>query len=341
MNRYRTAEESLDKRIEKKLTQNTEWYKEDRKRDEDEEEEERVEGREKRTIGFRKKKRIKDWAEEARERDEEIKSGRVKGILFVPYTEMSTLAKRIRNRLKVYEELSDISMRVVEKTGERVMDTLHRSNPWENNKCGRVDCRICESPEEKIWGKCRHRNVVYETQCMTCYNEKSSKERKEVREEKEPTMEESGEKRKREEENREMKIIKKKIVKYVGETARSCYERQQEHFKDYTNLNLRSHILKHYLDCHRDIKLEELEFRVRVIGRFRSSFERQIGESIWLNSYLKEGITILNSKNEYNRCRIPRLGLELNSTDALEDYKEKQEEMRLRQELNKMKDEGW
>ena len=60
MNRYRTAEESLDKRIEKKLTQNTEWYKEDRKRDEDEEEEERVEGREKRTIGFRKKKRIKD-----------------------------------------------------------------------------------------------------------------------------------------------------------------------------------------------------------------------------------------------------------------------------------------
>ena len=26
--KYRTAEESLEKRIEKKLTQNTEWYKE-------------------------------------------------------------------------------------------------------------------------------------------------------------------------------------------------------------------------------------------------------------------------------------------------------------------------
>ena len=84
--------------------------------------------------------------------------------------------------------------------------------------------------------------------------------------------------------------------------------------------------------------LEKLEVRVRVIGRYRSAFERQIGESIWLNSYLREGIVILNSKNEYNRCKIPRLGMELRSEEALEEFKEKQEEQRRRYELQKLKE---
>ena len=88
--------------------------------------------------------------------------------------------------------------------------------------------------------------------------------------------------------------MKERVVKYEGETARSFYEK--EHFSDYNNLYLRSHILKDYLDVHQDIPMDKLEIRVRVIGKYMSSFERQLGESIYLNNYLKDGVTILNSK---------------------------------------------
>ena len=151
----------------------------------------------------------------------------------------------------------------------------------------------------------------------------------------------NGKKRVRES---EIKVVEEKIdgrtVKYVGETARSCYERQKEHYNGFNNMYLRSHILKHFLDAHRNISFEELErnIRVRVIGRYRTSFERQIGESIWLNNYLKNGVTVLNSRNEYNRCKIPRLGLELQSYDALEEYKEKQLENQRKQEIHKLRE---
>ena len=74
---------------------------------------------ESKTFGYRHKKKEKDWADKARETEEKIERGKVKGVLFIPYNERSELAKRIRRKLKVYEELSDINVRVVEKTGER------------------------------------------------------------------------------------------------------------------------------------------------------------------------------------------------------------------------------
>ena len=85
--------------------------------------------------------------------------------------------------------------------------------------------------------------------------------------------------------------------------------------------------------------MEKMEVRVRIVRRYRSSFERQIGESIWLNSYIKEGVSVLNSKNEYNRCTIPRLGMALKEyDDEIDEYNEKQVEKKMRQELHKLKE---
>ena len=94
----------------------------------------------------------------SKETEEEIRSGMIKGVLFIPYTVKSELAKRVRNKLKMYEKISNLKVRVVEKTGQRIMDVLHKSNPWESNKCGREDCMICKGPEEKMW-----KNVDIET----------------------------------------------------------------------------------------------------------------------------------------------------------------------------------
>ena len=87
-------------------------------------------------------------------------------------------------------------------------------------------------------------------------------------------------KRKREEthkENREQKK-KGKTVKYIGETSLSAYERLREHWNDYKNLSTKSHILKHYMDCHKDIPMDKMRFKMKIIQRYRNTFERQIGE---------------------------------------------------------------
>ena len=81
-------------------------------------------------------------------------------------------------------------------------------------------------------------------------------------------------------------------------------------------------MIKHFIEKHRDMKMEEMKFSVRVLKNYRSAFERQIGESIFINYNLKQGTALLNSKNEYNRCIIPRLGLSLEEDEIIEEFEE-------------------
>ena len=127
-------------------------------------------------------------------------------------------------------------------------------------------------------------------------------------------------------------------VRYIGETSRSGYERLKEHLKDYSNLSTKSHILKHYLECHREIKMEEMKFKIRIIRRYRTAFERQIGESVTINKNLREGARLLNSKNEYNCCAIPKLTIEMTREELLEELEEEQIEKKLMKEIRKLKE---
>ena len=168
LKRYRTGAESLEDRIKKKMTQNTQWYKKQRE-DGEEEIETRKEGEEK----------VRSWKEWRRGRrrttnqelnfsKKVVKDDPLEGIMFVPHTERSTLAKRIREKLEMLSKISSLSVRVVERSGEKVEDILHKSNPWDGEPCGREGCIFCESEDKKMWGRCKQRNVVYENECMTC-----------------------------------------------------------------------------------------------------------------------------------------------------------------------------
>ena len=105
-------------------------------------------------------------AEELKLKIEEKKYPEIKGVLFVPHTEKSELAKRIRGKLKVLEELSSLRVKVVERTGEKVVELLHKSNPWEEEDCKREKCKFCD--REDTNGKCKQRGIVYENECMIC-----------------------------------------------------------------------------------------------------------------------------------------------------------------------------
>ena len=50
------------------------------------------------------------------------------------------------------------------------------------------------------------------------------------------------------------------------------------------------------------------KFKLKVIGSFRDALTRQISESVRIDL---RGGGALNSKNEYSRCRIPRLTIDM------------------------------
>ena len=144
---------------------------------------------------------------ESNRKEENEKVTEIRGVLFVPHTNMSELSKRIRKKLNDMENISCLRIKVVERAGEKLVDALHKSNPWEETNCHRDDCLFCNGNNENMIGKCKQRGVVYETLCMLCERERKRKEGEWRIEEKElenneHKMEPTGEKKKKKRRNR-------------------------------------------------------------------------------------------------------------------------------------------
>ena len=100
-----------------------------------------------------------------------------------------------------------------------------------------------------------------------------------------------------------------KLYKYVGETSRSLYERSFEHLTDFESLSIKSHMLKHAVEMHTREETDKIKFGIRIIKTARTSFERQIYESVEIQENRRHHL--LNSRSEYNRCAVPRLTCKL------------------------------
>ena len=249
---------------------------------------------------------------------EEMKTTRIISVMFVPQTEGGELARRLRETEIEMEKQSGFRIKIVERTGLKIVDLLHKADPWQGADCQRESCLLCRTKmktEKNTQQECTRRNIVYENWCMTCENEEK---------EKIDNMElEDTEKKER------MKNIK--LYKYIGETARSSFERSLEHQRDFIEMKLDSHKLKHYLEKHKEKEMEEIEFGTRILKECRTAFERQISESVEIQK--NKDHYILNSKSEYNRCALPRLTAKLGelSLDKIEKRKkvEKEQEREL------------
>ena len=148
---------------------------------------------------------------------------------------------------------------------------LHRANPWEGSQCGRQDCLVCRQDKGK---SCRQRNVTYTTECLKC-------------------QEKGGKK-----------------SQYLGESARTSYERGLEHLRAYNSLKEDSHMTKHWQEDHQGE--ERPEFKMRVARKHTSALVRQVHEAVIIEMATEnEDINVLNSKGEYNRCQLPRLGIKM------------------------------
>jgi hypothetical protein len=169
--------------------------------------------------------------------------------------------------------------------------------------CGR-ECPPCTSNGEKRQ-RCRARNIVYETMCMWCNPESRGVERKE------------GEKAGR------------KGV-YIGESSRSIHERSKEHEKDAEGFSKKSHIVKHWMECHPE-ETQQPPFKFMIVKQYRDCMSRQIGEAIQIQRSEDE---LLNSKCEYLQNCITRITVneetwERKERERREEESEKEEELRL------------
>ena len=111
---------------------------------------------------------------------------------------------------------------------------------------------------------------------------------------------------------------------YVGESARSLYERGKEHWRDFKNKHEDSHILKHHQIHHGG--LGDPSFHLRPIKFLNAPLTRQISEAVRIER-MGEDI-LLNSKGEYNRCTLGRLTI----GEVVEDNKEDNQISKLEEE---------
>ena len=312
---YRSAANSLQSRAKKKLLGKSNWYKEKRKADEIDEKDDSPS----KTRKGNKGERI-----EKKEQHGEIVWN---SVMFVPYTWDGELVRRLRAVETKMGPLTGWRIKFIERAGVKLVDMLHKADPWAGEDCQRSKCTLCYT--KMVTGKnleqsCSRRSVIYETHCETCF-------KREV---------ESIQKENLEEQEKKKRIEQIKKYVYIGESSRSGYERLWEHQRALEQLSPESHMLKHIVAAHSEEEIEDIEFHARIVKYTRTSIERQIRESTLIQES-RENNHVLNSKAEYNRCSIPRLTTKLGEKETKDwlkkhektAWEEKEQEAELRKKI--------
>ena len=169
-------------------------------------------------------------------------------------------------------------MRVAERGGTTLGSMLSNKNLWTGTECGRKECKTCCQKGEKR-EDCIRRNILYESECERCVTWKVS--------------------------DKEMKRTGGVPSLYVGESARSLFERSTEHWQAAHMKKEESHMHQHMVEEHRK-EIDRPEFRFRVVRAFKTALDRQIAEAIRIEMRGQ----VLNRRGEFNRCSLTRLGLD-------------------------------
>ena len=250
----------------------------------------------------RNKKKNKDEKEQVRE---QIK---YKSVLFIENTEGGEFLTRMKELTRGLSSSLGFGIKIVERCGSSLRSRFPLSTLWEGNQCGRKDCTTCTQGAEKI-PQCTKTSVVYENICQKCNKEAGGK--------------------------KELESVVEDSI-YIGESSRSIYERSKEHWEDWRSRSSKSHILKHQELAHEGA--EDPLFIMRTVRFFRTALSRQVGEAVRI---MRRGgaCSILNSKSEYDRCKIPRLVLE--EEDEVEQ--KRQGERELQEDLDSIEEhaEAW
>ena len=92
-------------------------------------------------------------------------------ILYVPFTPGSVLKKEIQSLKDTLNTSKFGRVRVLERLGRSVIETIGNKAPWRSEPCSRSQCVPCTTKP----GSCRSRNVTYKIVCNTCAKSGQSK----------------------------------------------------------------------------------------------------------------------------------------------------------------------
>ena len=198
----------------------------------------------------------------------------------------------IRQKETEINKIGNKRIQIVERNGDKLQELLTSSNPWGEEPCNRGDCLSCpNNTSEK--GQCRETNIVYKNTCKLC------------------------------------KTAGENSI-YIGETARSLYERGTEHVRDSLGGKEKRHIREHILLKHPekigdigDTKVVAQLFEIKILKRHKTSLSRQLSETVMIKT---ASGTILNDKTEYNRCQIPILNVTKQQQPKIAQAEEERQE---------------
>ena len=177
------------------------------------------------------------------------------------------------------EGIIGCKVKVVERSGTSIARLFPLTRLWDGVPCARDDCVTCGQEGETIY-PCNMRSLTYQNICLVCHPEGGSKKAKLNMESVVPGV-------------------------YIGESARSLYERGREHWRGFKERREDSHIWKHQVLHHGGNTAPK--FHLRPVEFHRTALHRQLSEAVKISRFGEENL--LNSRGEYNRSRIARLSL--------------------------------
>ena len=98
---------------------------------------------------------------------------------------------------------------------------------------------------------------------------------------------------------------------YWGETGRSTYEREREHWELWEKKSENSCLNKHDVLEHGGTLMKN-QFRIKVEEKSRTVLARQVGEGVRIEEESPE--CILNSKSEFGHNRVPQIQIQVRNT---------------------------
>ena len=144
LKRYKSAQDTLAERNLNKLMENTNWYKSKGTADHEkapsfnferwgEEQKEKWKETAQSWKGWRKQKGKKKKKKPVGVKSTEKKEGvKLQSVIFLQHTPNSELARNIKGKLRELEKVGKVRVKIVERTGDKLSDILHKSDAWGN-----------------------------------------------------------------------------------------------------------------------------------------------------------------------------------------------------------------
>ena len=177
----RTAKESYKGRVKKKMMANTSWFKKRPREEEDDMDLDGNSGKKSRlddnlpggwpsTAGHKPRVPLgnenlpKGWKSQKRKEENMPDGGKTiktRSTLFIVGSRHGNLARKLREIMERMKKIVNFNVKIVERTGQKLRNSLSNNDPWKGAECGRSECTTCKQADE-LKLDCRKRSLIYE-----------------------------------------------------------------------------------------------------------------------------------------------------------------------------------